>query len=220
MVRGCQVAGLWDEQMLYAAAHQDLLKDVHLLVGTPEHLARVATSGNLRLHQLQAPCRRGGGRAWPSRCEGLLLACGRRSSLTRRTCACRWRRRAVHHHQCHCTAITTAAAAAAAAAAATTTARPLPAPRHSAHSHRPPRQATSQLMRRLEEACGAFAVPRPQLLLAGASISASHVEQAAVRYISPSLPLSPHISRRAGRPSASEPPSPPPSLHLRLRADA
>ena len=41
--------------MLYAAAQQDLLKDVHLLVGTPEHLARVATSGNLRLHQLQAP---------------------------------------------------------------------------------------------------------------------------------------------------------------------
>ena len=65
-------------------------------------------------------------------------------------------------------------------------------------------------MRRLEEACGAFAVPRPQLLLAGASISASHVEQAAVRYISPYLPIS-HVEQ-AGRP--------PPSLHLRLRADA
>mmetsp|Transcript_39381 Transcript_39381/g.124224 ORF Transcript_39381/g.124224 Transcript_39381/m.124224 type:complete len:449 (+) Transcript_39381:113-1459(+) len=106
--RRVKVAGLWDEQMLYAAAHQDLLKDVHLLVGTPEHLARVATSGNLRLHQLQA---------------------------------------LVIDEADVCL----------------------------------PMEATSQLMRRLEEACGAFAVPRPQLLLAGASISASHVEQAARR---------------------------------------
>ena len=53
-------------------------------------------------------------------------------------------------------------------------------------------------MRRLEEACGAFAVPRPQLLLAGASISASHVEQAAVRLrasISASDPTPEHACR-------------------------
>ena len=35
--RHVRVAGLWDEQALYAAAYQDLLKRCHVLVGTPEY---------------------------------------------------------------------------------------------------------------------------------------------------------------------------------------
>ncbi|KAL1529773.1 hypothetical protein AB1Y20_000708 [Prymnesium parvum] len=50
--RNVRVAGLWDEQTLYAAAEQDLLKRVHVLVGTPEFLARGAVSGNLRLENV------------------------------------------------------------------------------------------------------------------------------------------------------------------------
>ena len=45
--RNVLVAGLWDEPMLTAAVDQDLLKRVHVLVGTPEYLARVAVRGKL-----------------------------------------------------------------------------------------------------------------------------------------------------------------------------
>ena len=40
--RHVTVAGLWDENALYAAAYQDLLNGVHVIVGTPEYLSRVA----------------------------------------------------------------------------------------------------------------------------------------------------------------------------------
>jgi hypothetical protein len=39
-------------QGLYAAAEQDLFKDAHVLVGTPDILSRAAVSGKLRLHQV------------------------------------------------------------------------------------------------------------------------------------------------------------------------
>jgi len=51
--RHVQVAGLWDEQALYAAVYQDMLKGVHVLVGTPEFLGRGAVGGNLRLQNVR-----------------------------------------------------------------------------------------------------------------------------------------------------------------------
>ena len=52
--RNLRVAGLWDEPGLYAAAYQDLLKRVHVLVGTPDYLSRVAVSGKLQLQNVNA----------------------------------------------------------------------------------------------------------------------------------------------------------------------
>ena len=52
--RNLRVAGLWDEPGLYAAAYQDLLKRVHVLVGTPDYLSRVAVSGKLQLQNVTA----------------------------------------------------------------------------------------------------------------------------------------------------------------------
>ncbi len=52
--RHVKVAGLWDEQALFAAAYQDLLKGVHIIVGTPQYLARVGVGGNLRLANVRA----------------------------------------------------------------------------------------------------------------------------------------------------------------------
>lgn len=51
--RHVKIAGLWDETSLYAAAYQDLLKGVHVIVGTPEYLSRVAVGGNLRLQNVR-----------------------------------------------------------------------------------------------------------------------------------------------------------------------
>lgn len=51
--RHVKVAGLWDEQALYAAAEQDMLKGVHVIVGTPEYLSRGSVSGNLRLQHVR-----------------------------------------------------------------------------------------------------------------------------------------------------------------------
>ena len=51
--RHARVAGIWEDSAVYAAAYQDLLKDVHLIVGTPDHLSRVAISGNLRLQNVR-----------------------------------------------------------------------------------------------------------------------------------------------------------------------
>lgn len=45
-------------QGLFATAYQDLLKDAHILIGTPDYLARAAVSGKLRLHQVRAYARR------------------------------------------------------------------------------------------------------------------------------------------------------------------
>ena len=45
--RHVKVAGIWDEQALYAAAYQDLLKGVHVIVGTPEYLSKIASPENL-----------------------------------------------------------------------------------------------------------------------------------------------------------------------------
>lgn len=52
--RRVKVAGVWDEQALYATAEQDLLKGVHVIIGTPSYLARAAVSGNLRLENVRA----------------------------------------------------------------------------------------------------------------------------------------------------------------------
>ncbi len=52
--RHVKVAGLWDEQSLFAAAYQDMLKGVHIIVGTPQYLSRVAVGGNLRLQHVRA----------------------------------------------------------------------------------------------------------------------------------------------------------------------
>jgi len=52
--RRVRVAGVWDEQALFATAYQDLLKGVHVIVGTPSYLARVAVSGKLRLQNVRA----------------------------------------------------------------------------------------------------------------------------------------------------------------------
>ena len=51
--RHVKVAGLWDEQAYYAAAFQDQLKGVHVIIGTPEHLSRVAVGDNLRLQNVR-----------------------------------------------------------------------------------------------------------------------------------------------------------------------
>ena len=51
--RHVQVAGLWDEQSLYAADAQDALKGVHVIVGTPEHISRCSVGGNLRLQNVR-----------------------------------------------------------------------------------------------------------------------------------------------------------------------
>lgn len=106
--RRVRIAGLWDEQALYAAAYQDLLKETHVLVGTPEYLSRVAVSGKLRLHRLQAVVM--------DEADAVL-----------------------------------------------------------------PLESTTMLMRRLSEACEAKAMPKPQMILAGASISLDHVALASAR---------------------------------------
>ena len=51
--RHVKVAGLWDEQSLYATAEQDLLKGVHVVVGTPEFLSRAGLGENLRLQNVR-----------------------------------------------------------------------------------------------------------------------------------------------------------------------
>lgn len=51
--RHVKVFGLWDEQALYAATYQDMLKGVHIIVGTPEYVSRVAVGGKLPLHHLR-----------------------------------------------------------------------------------------------------------------------------------------------------------------------
>jgi hypothetical protein len=53
--RGRMDGRLWDEQALYAAAEQDMLKGVHVIVGTPEYLSRGSVSGNLRLQHVRMP---------------------------------------------------------------------------------------------------------------------------------------------------------------------
>lgn len=57
--RNVKVAGLWDEQGLTAGAAPDgtldpnLLKGVHIVVGTPEYLSRVAVGGKLKLQNVR-----------------------------------------------------------------------------------------------------------------------------------------------------------------------
>ena len=52
--RDVRVAGLWDEPTTKAIMlDKDLLNGVHVVVGTPEHLSRVAVTGNLRLQHLR-----------------------------------------------------------------------------------------------------------------------------------------------------------------------
>ena len=50
--RHVRVAGLWDEQTL-SDPNEDILKGVHVIVGTPYHLARAALSGKLTLQHLR-----------------------------------------------------------------------------------------------------------------------------------------------------------------------
>merc|ERR1719149_255727 len=50
--RHVRVAGLWDEQTL-SDPNEDILKGVHVIVGTPYHLARAAISGKLTLQHLR-----------------------------------------------------------------------------------------------------------------------------------------------------------------------
>lgn len=52
--RRVKVAGLWDEQTLYLAEYQDLLKDAHVVVGTPEHIVQAAAAGYLRLQHIRS----------------------------------------------------------------------------------------------------------------------------------------------------------------------
>ena len=51
--RKAKVGGLWDEQLL-ELAFQDLMKDVHVLVGTPAYLSQLAETGTLSLHNVRA----------------------------------------------------------------------------------------------------------------------------------------------------------------------
>jgi len=50
--RGAKVAGVWDEQGM-DLANLELLRDVHVLVGTPHYLSRVAESGIVNLEHVR-----------------------------------------------------------------------------------------------------------------------------------------------------------------------
>jgi len=51
--RDVRVAGVWDDEMV-TKEYVDLLKDAHVMIGTPEYLSRVSASGALQLENLQA----------------------------------------------------------------------------------------------------------------------------------------------------------------------